>query len=592
MSTIREIHSDSLLDDIETHFRVLAGPGAGKTHWLTLNAKHVVRMSSRLSAVSRVACISYTNTAVNELIARLGEAAHHADVSTIHSFLYRNVVRPYLHLLTAQDGTPLVSFADVRGHDEHHPSQAKVRQWLKANGDARIIGIKPQFDSLLELLKSLAWARADDGSWSLAPLSPRGMGQFLKGICTSNKLIGYKTLYWREGTIDHDDVLYFAYRILEENPELRAFLAARFRYLFIDEFQDTMPIQAKIVEWLAAHGTVVGVIGDPEQAIYGFLKSTPEHFQNFSLPKHVDYRIADNRRSTVRIVDLLNHVRADGLEQRALRGVEGDPVTVYVGEMEKVIPEVRRSLPELASLWILARANNRVADIRRLDTPSGEGDLWDEFEESDGGRALFLKSVARAAVIARAHDLAKAVHTLTQTLVRRGTFREPLRFTGKVTEVLIRAVTLELLEHVVSNYDSLAGTTVLAAYDSIASRIESVTPGLKATRITTGKPKAFAESTNFGSLLATVSLTGDENRDVRSIHQAKGAEAENVCIYLPNAAQVTHILDPSSSGDDEERRITYVALSRARDRLVLCIPSEHANKGKLEDLGFQVRIVS
>jgi DNA helicase-2/ATP-dependent DNA helicase PcrA len=227
-----------------------------------------------------------------------------------------------------------------------------------------------------------------------------------------------------------------------------------------------------------------------------------------------------------------------------------------------------------------------------LDIPSGDGDPWGEFEEADANRALFIRSIARAVAVARARDLAKAIQTLSQTLVRRGSFRDPLKFAGNVTDVLTRAVALEILEHVASHHDGLADGTLLEAYESIAECVEALAPGLKVTRITTGKPKAFAQSTAFGSLLTTVSLGGDESREVRSIHQAKGAESESICLYLPNAAQVSHILDPSGVDDDEERRITYVALSRARDRLVLCIPREHAPTDRLEALGFQVRSVS
>lgn len=593
MSNSQEISSDTLLADIEQPFRVLAGPGAGKTHWLIQHVQHVVRTSTRLSGVSRAACISYTNTAINELIRRLGEAADHAEVSTIHSFLYRNVAKPYLHLLVKENGTALVNYAEVSGHDEHHPSQAKVRQWLTANGGGKIAGYKQQFDTLMKLLKKLKWTRSAEGKWTLAPLNPIGMGPQLKKVCTTEKLLEYKALYWQEGTIDHDDVLYFAYRILEENPPLREFLAARFRYLFIDEFQDTMPVQAKIVEWLAEHGTIVGVIGDPEQAIYGFLNSTPEHFLNFSLDGFADYRIADNRRSTAKIVSLLNQVRADGLTQKALRNEVGEPPSVYVGALEKVILEVRRTFPGSSSLWILARANERVADIRRLQTKSADSDKWEEFEVADPTRALFMKAIARATEVARGHDIAKAVHTLSRVLVRKSGFREPLKFDGTMTEVVKRGVTLELLEHVISNYDSLAAGTVLAAYDSIVGRLESKMPGLKATRIKGGKPRAFAEATQYGPLLATVPLSSiDEIREVRSIHQAKGAEIENVCVYLPDASKVSHLFGPTAGQDQEERRITYVALSRARERLVLCIPSEHADVPRLEAIGFQVHIVN
>jgi DNA helicase-2/ATP-dependent DNA helicase PcrA len=498
-----------------------------------------------------------------------------------------------MYLVTDLDDSPLVNFAEVSGHDEHHPSQAKVRQWLKDNGDTKILGIKDQYAKLLELLKGLTWTRSEENTWTLAPLNPRGMGQFLRGICTTTKLMGYKSLYWREGTIDHDDVLYFAYRILDENPEIRAFLAARFRYLFIDEFQDTMPVQAKIVEWLAEHGTVVGVIGDPEQAIYGFIKCTPDHFKNFALEGHVNYSIADNRRSTIQIVSLLNRVRSDGLVQKSLRGVEGEPPAVYVGDLEKVIPEVRRSFGDQSVAWILARANSRVSAIRRLGTPSPDGDKWSEFDELDNKRALFMRSIARATEVARSYDLAKAVHTLSQVLARKGKFRDPLKFGGTVTEVIRRSVTLDILEYVESNYKLLADGTLLNAYELITQHIETNLPGLKATRITTGKPKTFAESTQFGSLLATVSLSSDENRDVRSIHQSKGAENDNVCVYLPNADQVSHLFGPDGGDcDDEERRITYVALSRAKNRLAICIHNEHADEDRLSELGLQVYYVN
>ena len=97
-------------------------------------------------------------------------------------------------------------------------------------------------------------------------------------------MIAYKSLYWKEGIIDHEDVLYFAHRILFENPAIRSFLASRFPYVFIDEFQDTLAIQAQFVKWLASEGTIVGVIGDAEQSIYGFVGATPEHFRQFALP--------------------------------------------------------------------------------------------------------------------------------------------------------------------------------------------------------------------------------------------------------------------------------------------------------------------
>jgi len=595
MSGPREIHSDTLLEDVEHHFRVLAGPGAGKTHWLANHVRNVVKNSPRLSAVSRVACISYTNTAVNELKTRLGAAARHADISTIHNFLYRHVVRPYLHLLTNADGSPLVNFAAVRGHDEHHVNRKKVEDWLRANGNAKYLSrdLKDKFDTILERLQELTWSKEDDGTWTLAPRTGRGMGPALRDVCSSQKLTDYKKLYWLEGTIDHDDVLYFAYRILEEHPAIQSFLSAKFPYLFIDEFQDTMPVQARIVEWLAGNGTTVGVIGDPEQAIYGFLKTSPEHFRSFSLPGFVNYYIADNRRSTRQIVQLLNRMRSDSLSQEALRDEEGEPPSVYIGELEKVVPVVKASVSRLKTIWILARANSDVFKIRRIGSPlAAAGHPWDLLYEADKDRALFIEQIARAVALARVEDFAKAVDGLVRGITKKDGFRRPLTFAGPVTDVAKRGVSLGLLEHVLSNYEGLAAGTLLEAYESIKTHLGVLLPSLSATGVRTGTFKTFATSTGFGALLSTVDLSGDESREVRSIHQAKGAEADIVCVYLANPEQVSHLVGTKKGANDEERRITYVALSRAKNKLILCVPSDYADEITLKKLGFAVQVVA
>jgi len=204
-----EIDSGTLLPCIDQHFRVMAGPGAGKTHWLVKHIQHVIANSKCLSPVSRIACISYTNVAVNEIVSRLGSVATRVDVSTIHSFLYRSVVRPYLHLLHDEDGMPLVAFAAVDGHDEHHPSYTKLNQWLRDIGHSRILQttFKNQCDLLQNKLRTLVWRRsATKGVWEITPRTTDRMGKMLNAICTSPHLIAYKRLYWNEGILDHEDI--------------------------------------------------------------------------------------------------------------------------------------------------------------------------------------------------------------------------------------------------------------------------------------------------------------------------------------------------------------------------------------------------
>lgn len=100
------ITSDDRIGEVDTPFRILAGPGAGKTYWLVRRIKDVIEWSDRLGPNQRIACISYTRVAAGEVEKGLGSAAAHADVSTIHSFLYRNIVKPYLPWVCDEGGSP------------------------------------------------------------------------------------------------------------------------------------------------------------------------------------------------------------------------------------------------------------------------------------------------------------------------------------------------------------------------------------------------------------------------------------------------------------------------------------------------------
>ena len=113
--SITRITSDSSLVAIEHHFRVSAGPGAGKTHWLVEHIRNLLHRSNRLSKTRKIACITYTNIAVETILSRLGTSADRIEVSTLHSFLYKHIVKPYASFIAAEFG---LSLEDMDGHDD------------------------------------------------------------------------------------------------------------------------------------------------------------------------------------------------------------------------------------------------------------------------------------------------------------------------------------------------------------------------------------------------------------------------------------------------------------------------------------------
>jgi DNA helicase-2/ATP-dependent DNA helicase PcrA len=569
MSAI-SISSDDLVDDLENHFRVFAGPGAGKTYWLIRQIEYVVQNSARLLPATRIACISYTNVAVRKIAQDLGLMTERVEVSTIHSFLYHNVVKPYLHVLRDQGGRSLVDYARVDGVDEHRPAFDKVKLWLQSVNPRNLRFFYDDCAATFEYLKKVVWQLDEaTGDWNLKPIVPVRPVQYLP----TSSLHSYKQGYWKEGIIDYDDVLYFSYRILDENPMIREFLSAKYPYIFIDEFQDTNPIQTQVVKWLAAEGTVVGVIGDLEQSIYKFQGARREDFERFRLPGHVDFTIRYNRRSTERIIALLNRLRTDDLEQNGHRKVEGEPVCVYVGEIEKVVPEIVKILPEGEKLVILARKNEEANRARRL-VGTDISDLWERFENTDRYRRRFMEHLIVAGELAQNEDFTSAIKTLMDGI---RVDRKPFRFSNNITEMERRGISVSLLEFLLSNYNELSDMSLLEAYQLTNGVLSEIMNGLKLTAVSKGRFKDFAESVKYKDLASTVSLTED-TRNVRTIHKAKAAEFDNVLVYFEDkekrGEQLRYILQPEKrqSGDREEDRITYVACSRARERLFIAVP--------------------
>lgn len=108
------INSGDILENFDQHVKIIAGPGAGKTYWLANNIKHILINSNRLGKSRKIGCITHTNTAVDTLINRLNLNTDKISVSTIHSFLYKNVVKPYISFIANDYG---FNYEKLHGHD-------------------------------------------------------------------------------------------------------------------------------------------------------------------------------------------------------------------------------------------------------------------------------------------------------------------------------------------------------------------------------------------------------------------------------------------------------------------------------------------
>src|SRR6056297_2310311 len=165
------INSNYEIADIDNHFKVSAGPGAGKTYWLINHIKNVLSNSDRLHKTRKIACITYTNTAVQEIETELSDVEkNRVEIGTIHSFLYNNLVKPFLFLLKDSSGEELVNLKYLDGHEEHIPRRNNFRKWLENHWSKKRYDLvnSNKFKSVIKCLKNLDWKFNDNEGLILA----------------------------------------------------------------------------------------------------------------------------------------------------------------------------------------------------------------------------------------------------------------------------------------------------------------------------------------------------------------------------------------------------------------------------------------
>ena len=580
------ISSDHTIQDLDSHIKVSAGPGAGKTTWLAGHISYVARKSKRLHRAAKIVCISYTNAASEAIRSKLGECADIVETSTIHSFLFSNVVRPYLHMLKDENGQCLVAHSLVQNHYEPNPTYGRVDAWLtevKVRNKAAVNN-----STAYAYIKKALWQRQGDGTWKCAPIKWTSKPKYRP----TTKLHIYKNILWKKGFIEHDDVLYFAYLILEKYPLLADHLGARFPYIYIDEFQDTDPRQTQILKWIAEAGnTYVGVIGDSEQAIFGFCGARRKDFSSFELPETKEYTIADNWRSTDNIIVVLNNARTDGIQQKGLRKIEGSKVEFLVGDISKAYAQVKDKKPVM-----LAR-NNEMADrLRTKDfTTQNMQDPWSELETIDFDRFLFVKAIFEAFMLLKSGRPDSAVRKFLDGFrVRKGQSKV-LPNAPYITNTTKRALALTLLCGLQTKYNSLCSKPFLDTYNELGEQVAELLPGTILKRIMRGKIQDYAQKVTLQQLLDTVNMV-DDTREAKTIHKAKGTEFETVLLCLPDEEDVDKIFMPEAEQGNEaeleEQRIAYVGMSRARDNLYISIPTLSSERKKsIEDKKLPIEFV-
>lgn len=544
-----EISSDSLID-IHKHFKVKAGPGAGKTHWLVEHIKNVTRNSTLISGTKKILCITYTNIAAETVLTRLGSSATQVEVLTIHSFFYSHIIKPYLSFI-AEEYDFDVSLLD--GHTDIIVSDYSfLQEWKAATGQKRITD-----DNLItHAFEKLRWVLQDFELVAKTDYPVKFGGYPIK----NSSYFDYKKMTWKRGVLHHDDVLFFAYQIIKRFPFVIKIINKKFPYIFIDEFQDSNPIQVNIIEKLST-GSTIGIIGDVAQSIYAFQGASPALFDGFTLPEMDHYFLKFNRRSTNEIIDFLNIIRQD-LPQDYHRTVSISKPVLYVGDMVEALRRSKTSCPD-GYVYTLSRNNITSNAMKSEINGSGMDDKLlrkIKLEDSTKKRADLITACITAVALGQQSKFKEAIKVLENVINYR---RNKLEGKKKA---------LHYLTILMAKFKEYKDRTMLEFSEFIRLNINDSIP--KATK---GKGKIFYENNTFHSVYLCVNISEDLSYH-RTVHKAKGDEFENVLLILKEEKDLKFMYEPDLYNyKEEEHRIYYVGASRARDQLFISVPTLDIN---------------
>ena len=581
---------------------VIAGAGSGKTQTLTYRVARLIEQGERPESIL---LLTFTRKSAREMLRRasvlLDERTERVAGGTFHSFAN----------LTLRTEAPKLGYGSNftildQGDAEDVVNVLRTRLGL-ASKERRF----PK--------KQTLWKMYSMSVNTLTPLElviAKDFPQFAQQVSEIEQLAQAYVAYKRQNNVmDYDDLLVNLVTLLETVPEVRTRLAARYRHVMVDEYQDTNALQARIVLHLGAHGNLM-VVGDDSQSIYAFRGANFRNIMDFpkQFPGAAVITLEENFRSTQPILDLTNEIiaraaekyskalftRREGGEKPMLVAVEGEATqSRFIAQQ---ILELREQGVELQDIAVLFRAGYQSFDLEielaRLNIPYvkfGGLKLMETAHIKDvvahlrvlenprdivsWTRILLLVDGVGPATAERITDeilrgmnpLSSASDARLAQLVRSGgidamlgTLRAIARDTVAVGDKLSRLIEYYLpvlREH----YDDHSKRVKdLEMLQNIGERYRDLGPML--TDLALEPPNESVED---------LSPEGSEREFVTlsTIHSAKGLEWHSVfVIYLVDGRFPMSSAAESMDAMEEERRLFYVACTRAKRNLYLTYP--------------------
>jgi DNA helicase II / ATP-dependent DNA helicase PcrA len=578
---------------------VIAGAGSGKTRTIVFRLAHLVEQGI---VPENILLLTFTRKAAHEMLARAGELLGRelgtVSGGTFHGFCYL-LLRKFAGVLGFNNGFQVMDSGDceeiIRG----------IRAEFKLGSGDRSF---PRNRTILSFI-----SKARNKEISLVGLIEKDafhLREYTEDMERVEK--AYTLEKQRLGLLDYDDLLFFTERLLENNDEVLGFVRGIYRYIMVDEYQDTNLVQARLARLMASSEGNIMVVGDDAQSIYGFRGADVGNILDFPnlFPGVRLVRLEENYRSTQPILNLTNDILAHmerKYDKKLFSSREEGPkpeLVRPVSDMSQArtvlsrIVELSREYP-LHEIAVLFRAGYHSypleVELNKASVP------YQKFGGMKFSEAAHIKDVL---------SLVRMMGDSPDLLAwKRGLGLLP-GVGPKTAERLFRAYEQgdheDLLAFARKN-KSFAGLRELLSglagleHDPsgvVSSVIEFYRPYLE-KQYAEDLPKRLAGLEqleqivsgydDLGLFLADMVLENPDPLGFRSredalvlstIHSAKGLEWPAVMVIdlVEDRFPSRHAMhDPGEM--DEERRLLYVACTRARDFLGLFVPASVYHKG-------------
>lgn len=600
---------------------VLAGPGSGKTRVIT---RRIARLVQRGVAPWNILAITFTNKAAKEMAARVDALlpGQRVWVSTFHRFCAR-LLRQYGTAVGLQPGFSIYDTSD---------QQQVLRQVMEELDvatvhypPARIGGMisreKNNLVSSEDFVRGFQETMGDHTQAVLARVYPA----YQKALLSAN-------------AVDFDDLLLHVVTLLRENPDLRASLDERYRYVLVDEYQDTNIAQYEIVAGLSKDHPNLCVTGDPDQSIYSWRGAQIANILRFErdYPQAAVVRLEQNFRSTRLILQAADRLIAHNKQRKAkillTDNVDGEPVEALcfgdgTQEADWIAREIRRQVADEGRQWsdfaIFYRVN---ALSRELESALGRQRVSYQvaggvafYERAEVKDVLgYLRLVAnpqdevafRRVVNTPVRGIGKAsLSKLNDWAASRG--MPLLEAAGQARQIagLPKKASLAL-----EAFTRLIGEFALADAGSVADLLRTVldrsgySAGLRDSQSEQDLQRlanvqelinaaaqydaAAGDERTLNGFLETVALVSETDNlseasgevTLMTLHAAKGLEFPVVFVVGVENGLLPHERSLKSENPrdyEEERRLLFVGVTRAEERLYLTQTVQRAIRGKL-----------